>query len=257
MHVLFHAANCSVALPRSESKLKNTRMDEQKQALLEMSARLKTISRKMRVLKMKEGRKRRRHNESMQVAAAKMLLSWGGGNIAVAQSFLQKLGRCEPTATARDLAEVEEWWNKSSDVSRLIAGEPVFVKNGDKVKKEADKFMSQAALHSWVENMNMKGLTPCSHVIVQHAAPGSVELAGAADTLGSAKRKHRYQWLRRFRHRWGVRIGKVHTLEQVTPEESIVKAAPVNDYSALQDGIWLLRNGCWARQGRSASFCTG
>ena len=51
-----------------------------------------------------------------------MLLSWGDDNSAGAQSFLRQRLRSEPNAAARELAEFEEWWDRCSEVSQLIAG---------------------------------------------------------------------------------------------------------------------------------------
>ena len=131
-------------------------MEEKKRQLLEVSARLNTIRCNIEAIKERQ-RRQKRHRHSKQLAVAKMLLSWEGGKLAKAQSFLRQRLRSEPNAAEKHLAERGERWRESCDATRRSAGEPAFVRNGDRVEQEANNFLSEAALHSWVEDMNLKG----------------------------------------------------------------------------------------------------
>ena len=66
----------------------------------------------------------------------------------------------EPNAAEAKIAKLTEWWCRSSDAIRRSSGEPAFVKDGDRVKLEAGLFLSEVGLHGWVEDLNLKGLTP-------------------------------------------------------------------------------------------------
>ena len=61
-------------------------MEEKKRQLLEVSARLNTIRCNIEAIKERQ-RRQKRHRHSKQLAVAKMLLSWEGGNLAKAQSL--------------------------------------------------------------------------------------------------------------------------------------------------------------------------
>ena len=125
-------------------------MDEMRQRLVNVSALLKDVDDNIKAIKQKE-RAKKRHRDSRQLAVARMLLSWEGGNLVLPQTFLSQSMRSEPNTVERQRAELVVWRYKSCAAIRRSAGEPAMVNNGDTVKKEAEPFLSQTSLYTWVE----------------------------------------------------------------------------------------------------------
>jgi hypothetical protein len=117
--------------------------------LLGLSTYLQEASSNLKAIKKKE-KAEKRQREGLQCSVAKMLLSWDNGNAGRARTYLERGMHSEPNAAEANIAKLTEWWCRSSDAIRRSAGEPAFVKDGDRVKQEAGLFLSEVGLHGCV-----------------------------------------------------------------------------------------------------------
>ena len=91
--------------------------------------------------------------------------------------------------------------------------------------RTARSFLTQNKLHDWVEKQNMrKGIAPCSRALLQQCTDATANLLFPGCSL-PPKRKQGYQWLRRWRQRWGVRLRGVPTTEVLGAAEMQAKVA--------------------------------
>ena len=97
---------------------------------------------------------------------------------------------------------------------------------------QAARIIVEAGLYEWLVKQNLKGVCPGRSDMVDTAVkaipsnlPQSVR-AHLANLLGGGARAQRH-WLRRFRRKYGVRLGKLPPRDDGTPEEMQQKALPL------------------------------
>ena len=95
--------------------------------------------------------------------------------------------------------------------------------------REQKRTPKSLTMNAWMEQANLtKGAAPCSAVFADAVCLSAAEPAHVA-LNPSAPRKHqsKLQWLRRWRRRWGVSIGKVLAGEKIPVAEAREKARMV------------------------------
>lgn len=89
--------------------------------------------------------------------------------------------------------------------------------------QRARTFLEEAALHDWVGNLNAeKEIAPVSALVLQEVSRHRIETSNTV--AQAAKSKHRLQWLRRWRSRWGVHLARILPADRPTPEVCLRKA---------------------------------
>ena len=101
--------------------------------------------------------------------------------------------------------------------------------------QRARSWLQDAWLHDWLHSMNTgKGLAPVSSLVlnVRDRRRGEAGLLPASPP----KQKHRLQWLRRWRCRWKVRMGRVAAADRPSPEACARKAPGCDGLGGLVRG---------------------
>ena len=144
-----------------------------------------------------------------------------GGEPTAAMNYLQgSCGYKNGAAVASPAIEekLRVWWRTASQATKR---QLINVETADAKKKWAAakkrRFLAEWNLETWVEDQNVrKGITPMSSLVLQKAR-NELGIVGIA----SAKtRKGGFQWLRRWRRRYGVRLRKLPPLD--TPSDVVL-----------------------------------
>ena len=118
--------------------------------------------------------------------------------------------------------KLRTWWRESSWGARRLH---INVEGADPKKKwavaRARRFLAECNLDIWLERQNLrKGITPMSSLVLEKGNHG-LRIYGVAR---ARTRKAGFQWLRRWRHRHGVRLKRLRPLDTPTDEELAQKA---------------------------------
>ena len=91
---------------------------------------------------------------------------------------------------------------------------------------EVVKYCREKSLHEWVSHLNVdRGISPATGLILSELDKRSMQ--GWSSKFEGQKRKYRgsLQFLRRWRCRWGVKLGKFETLDFEEPKELLRKVS--------------------------------
>ena len=136
------------------------------------------------------------------------------------------------------LKKAHAWWLRSSAEDRSAwAGAPR-TRAESLAVAAARSFVHASTLHSCIAKGNfVKGIAPTSqarlHLLRSH---GPLESCG---TTHVPRRKSQFQWLRRWRTRWHVKLGRVPAREDLPEDVARSKAAPGHGRANLR--AWFLR----------------
>ena len=175
--------------------------------------------------------RRRREAYAVQIpkqveAAARLLLCRSGGDLQLLGKFLAyKTGRSSEHLQSW-AAKLMAWYGECSEKEASSSGGGASGAHGGRASKLLDSFMQEQSLHSWVEEQNVRhGIYPCTGVMLDQLAHQN--LNGTAKGNASEPRKYRssLQYLRRWRHRWGVGRSSVQPLETLPVEVMRKKVA--------------------------------
>ena len=90
--------------------------------------------------------------------------------------------------------------------------------------RRAHAWLQEAALHSWVRELNFdKRIAPVARLALSEATRLRRETPDAMPALPAGSRS-RHQWLRRWRRRWGVALGRLAPGERPSPASCAAKA---------------------------------
>jgi len=157
---------------------------------------------------------------ALQRDTARALVARHNGSTNSAIAFLRfdsvssgDLSRCERILKA--------WWDAAPPVERREAALEPRTKRQVAAHRKARQFEVEIDLQAWVGEQNMKkGITPRSSVVLRRLHSMEMHREPTAAPGGrTVKRKHQYQWLRRWRHRWHIRMAKLQVLKHLPPEE--------------------------------------
>ncbi len=164
---------------------------------------------------------------------AQTLVALHNGVTKKALAFLRFEGVSE-SDMGRCGAGLQAWWDGASLAERREASHHPRTARQRAARKKALQFDAEMDLEAWVEKLNLEqGITPRSSVVLRqlHRMDTHRELT-AAPGRRNLKRKHQYQWLRRWRRRWHLRMAKLQPLQRLSPEESRAKVRAIG--SALK-----------------------
>ena len=178
----------------------------------------------------------RRHMYQEQLPAgatlsAKILLCRQAGDEAGVRAFLSAKTQRSVDAIDRHVADLLAWYSTTSEAERVQVAEPSAAPAAARAGAVVDKYLQENNLHAWVTTQNLvKGITPTTPVVLQHLA-GAVPPAAPAVGGRASRRRRRssLQFLRRWRRRWGVRLGLIGKLDHVLEQEMQDKAPRMGD----------------------------
>lgn len=106
--------------------------------------------------------------------------------------------------------KLTHWYNSTTpEVRDKLTHQPVTRKEKQNLRR-AEEFLLDRRLHNWVEDMNLhKGIAPMSSVVLRQKRGFAAERPATCNRLVCGKRKSQLQWLRRWRARWGISLGRV------------------------------------------------
>jgi hypothetical protein len=116
-----------------------------------------------------------------------------------------------------DASDIEKWHAElKPDEREALARRPDGPSPGLRQWLEADKFVRELGVVSWIKQMNRnKSVAP---------TPGAVLRQAASTTRLPPKRNSRHRWLQRLMSRWGCRKGRFASGARLTPEAFEEKA---------------------------------
>ena len=181
----------------------------------------------------KEVKKRKRqqskdHRFGWAWERAATLTSLSKGNLNAARHFLNhhsKLNSSQCQALDKQLAT---WWIQRTESAEITSERDSFLQCPS-VLKQATKYLAEYKLYAWVEQQNLtKGLAPHTAIVNSVRHPKNME--NVAQPLGVVSRvgRTRKQWLRRWRHRWSVKVGTIPAGERLPDDVAQKKARPLS-----------------------------
>lgn len=200
-----------------------------------LKATLKSVTQKLRSL-----RPRRDKIQTLtpgQWKTAQSLCCLRFGEVAdVRRYILSLVDHDEEPEVVDELAErVRMWWTTASAAEKVrLRREPETTQEKTALRR-AMKFLSSDGLHRWLEAQNLrKGMAPCSASLLEHATDPTSAAQGAL--VMCTKRKTKLQWLRRWRLRCRIRLGRISGRAYMSDMEAQRKAsehAYTNDAGTL------------------------
>ena len=181
-------------------------------------------------------RQRRSHSCPPGLWAAACVVMWlpDGGKEAAREFLLQSLPA--DRLLGQDLAaKLQAATDGTPQEERLRLTTAPGTPSERRWLRRARLWLQDAGLHDWIQNMNTgKGLAPVSSLVLQvrDKRRGEAGLLPAR----SPKQKHRLQWLRRWRCRWKIRMGRVGAADRPSPEACARKAPGWDELVGLLGG---------------------
>ena len=142
---------------------------------------------------------------------------------------LMKFLRFKTGADTKDLerwaAAVTSWFTQASPEQRTDMGNADKDPSLRRAAAEVVKYCQEQALHEWVVGLNVNlGVSPATGTLLNELGQRGMERS--SNKFAGEKRKYRssLQFLRRWRSRWSVKLGKFDTLDFEEPKELQQKA---------------------------------
>ena len=187
-----------------------------------LETRLREVGRELRLQRKRMQREARGQDTLWQTACLVHWLAPAEPSAAVA--FLEKQRPRDATVLAhwpRQL-EIAEAQTPEAERSRLTTA-PGTAEEHRRLKR-ATGWLEEFGLHSWIDTLNRRqGIAPVTGVVLQEVERRRV--SAAAGPLGvHVKAKHRQQWLRRWRRRWGICLARLLPGQRLPPDACARKA---------------------------------
>lgn len=142
---------------------------------------------------------------------------------------LMKFLRFKTGADNKDLerwaAAVSSWCTQASPEQRTDMVTAVKDPSLRRAAAEVEKYCSEQTLHEWVIDLNVNlGVSPATGILLSEMDKRGME--SSSNKFAGQKRKYRssLQFLRRWRSRWSVKLGKFDTLDFEEPRDLQQKA---------------------------------
>ena len=155
------------------------------------------------------------------------------GNTSAASVCLQQLSRDNESMNTvilnKALAEYQSMGDEDREALLSIEGLA-----GRRLVKQMRKLCEEHNLFSWVERQNLsKGIAPRTAVVHDHLKTTHSIDFGCGTS--SAKKRSQQQWLRRWRRRWDVNMGRITARETLPENECQYKAFSFLRHSIISE----------------------
>ena len=162
------------------------------------------------------------------------------GDTTIAAACLRHVhgGKMAATACETLLQKVQTWWVRSSAADRTAWARAPRTRAESLAVAAARASFHASTLHSGIEGPNFrKGIAPTSrgllHLLRKHATSQSCA------STHVPQRKSQFQWLRRWRTRWHVKLARIAAREHI-PDGVPRSKAPAG-HGQISHSAWLLR----------------
>ena len=147
------------------------------------------------------------------------------GEPTAALRFLASSARSQAQPALCELnARLCKWWGETPRGLRDALIEEASPPPPRPALDKARKFLIEAGLVAWVDEQNVgKGITPRSAVLLEQAH--KLQSAAGVKIPARKKSKYAYQWLRRWRERWAIRMSTLAPNEMLPVPELREKAS--------------------------------
>ena len=159
--------------------------------------------------------------------AARVIMCLPQGGQALALAYLSQKAKLEMKDKAMQQASLENWFHLTPETEKHKWCTDPPSTRGKAALKEAERFLNEWCLQMWVRKQNLeKGIAPLSGIVWSQREKrlNAAAAAGLLLTERPAKQKHRLQWLRRWRLRWGIKMGTIQAREHVSAVDCQNKA---------------------------------
>jgi hypothetical protein len=160
----------------------------------------------------------------LKVAQILCCLPAGGLELAILY-LVQKAGLSSAQAASQQ-TNLESWFDRTPEADRHQCHTLPPSIAGQAALQSALLFVDESKLEGWVREQNMeKGIAPASTVVWnQRERQLNANLEEGLPKPRPAKQKHRLQWVRRWRLRWRIKMGKIAAREYVSVADCQNKA---------------------------------
>jgi hypothetical protein len=209
-----------------------------------MKADLRSINAQIAALREKARRqKRSEDNGGLSPFAITVVMAvyvLGGHDLAAALACARQRGRLSSVVQEETMLTdmVVNWYLSASDEQEAAIHQPTNAAQG-RTREAALSWLAEYRVYKWVSAQNdVRGVAPssldmlgrftheCRQLGVQDRLPS---LENMLDTAGRSAR----QWSRRFRRKWGIRLGRLKPREVCSSEEIAEKAGSMISQHAL------------------------
>ena len=199
-----------------------------------LSEQLAAVSSKRRRISREHSRKTKSETAShlcKEVSAAKLrvlrcLMVLSEGDVSASMMILKQMKKSTVEETQATVAEeFKAWWSSLSPTARRAWLDGISNRaGGNYALQAARKFATESKVSLWVTHQNLtKGIAPCTHVLLDECRAKDDGLLSSGYALPT-QRKSRLQWVKRFRRRWGVRMGRTMNREVMGKVQMAQKA---------------------------------
>lgn len=151
--------------------------------------------------------------------------------------YLAKQLSGEDAVDAMEAARDLEVWYLETDAAEVTARIDEAAASASRPAKLAKAFLAEYTIFKWVQNQNSEqGVAPPLHSILVHKRYGGNCLA---NLIGECSKKAfkagEWKWGQRFRHKWGIGLGKV-PVGEVIPLDTLQHKVWIESCQAPKGG---------------------
>ena len=160
------------------------------------------------------------HKIPKQVAMAAKILWCRHRELGHLIKFLRFKTGADTTDLEKWASAVTSWFTEATPEQRT---DTVTATNDPSLRRaaaEVDKYCREHALHEWVIDLNVNlGISPATGIVLSEMGKRGME--SSSNKFPGEGRKYRsaLQFLRRWRTRWSVKLGKFDTLDFEEPKD--------------------------------------
>ena len=195
------------------------------------AAELQQLQTRLQEVRCELKRKRRQISKGTSVTArtlrvARAIVCLQNGSTEACREWFRRSGDLSSEVIAACAEKEADWYRTSSGEERgHILDQSNSVARA-RAHREACCFLREHRLHAWVEQTNVAaGVAPTSSMVLDRHVHADVGGDGHAHGSLLRCRKHQLQWLRRWRQRWGVKLGRIRSGEYLAVEDAQRKVA--------------------------------
>ena len=147
------------------------------------------------------------------------------GNMKAARHFLKEHSKLRSKESKEMERHLATWWAARDADAEHTPEHDGFLRC-PRVLEQAAKYLDEHELYAWVEQQNLtKGIAPHSAIVHSVALPHRTRFPGEPGVPVVQLRRSRIQWLRRWRQRWRIRLGRIAARQCLPDSVAQQKAA--------------------------------
>ena len=191
----------------------------------ELQRQLEAVTRQLRTEKERSRKQLAHLLRSAKYKTMRSLMVLTDGDVRIIERFAQTHG-IAPKHWDEILSALERWHGTWSGTLEEYIGAATRDPHQRSSLKKATSFLESEKLERWITQNNVtKGITPSSQsCIAQVRKEMDLHPPVVEASLPPRRRKYAFQWLRRWRRRWGCSIQALPSLQTLSAAEKYSKA---------------------------------